>query len=61
MTSSVDMREDAGGRPIQKAKVYCDYNICQKILKFVVRYTSNIAWQNRSTQYEVIHSFMANP
>lgn len=43
MTSTVDMREDAGGRPIQKAKVYCDYDICQKTLKYIVRYTSNIA------------------
>jgi hypothetical protein len=29
MTSTVDMREDAGGRPIQKAKVDCICNICK--------------------------------
>ncbi|XP_035549011.1 uncharacterized protein At2g34160-like isoform X1 [Juglans regia] len=30
VTSTVDMREDAGGRPIQKAKVKCERNICWK-------------------------------
>ncbi|KAK6248210.1 hypothetical protein QUC31_019775 [Theobroma cacao] len=27
MTSTVDMREESGGRPVQKAKVSCRYNI----------------------------------
>ncbi|PQM32746.1 uncharacterized protein Pyn_16599 [Prunus yedoensis var. nudiflora] len=29
-TSTIDMREDAGGRPIQKAKQNKDYVICNK-------------------------------
>ena len=57
-TSTVDMREDAGGRPFQKAKVYCENNICQKTWKYAVRYTGNIAWLNGTMQFEVIHPFI---
>lgn len=36
MTSTVDMREDAGGRPIQKAKVDCECSMSLEKLRYML-------------------------